>query len=103
MSRRMAKALRDLGDLVRKVGLIGCVRRAVPDLEVVTAADHDDVLRDAGVPQQLPVQRYATGRVEVDVEGAAAEEAGEPAAVCAEGVHVRKKAVLEAVEPRRGE
>src|SRR5215212_8328152 len=103
MSRRMAKALRDLCDLIGQVGLVGRVRRAVPYLEVITAADHDDVLSDAGVLQQLGVQRHAAGRVEPDVERAAAEEAGELAAVCAEWVHVRKEAVLEAVEPFRSE
>src|SRR4051812_28598804 len=90
MSRRMAKALRDPGDLVGQVGLVGCVRRSVPDLEVVAAADDGDVLRDAGVLEELRVQRHATGRVELDVIGAAAEEAGQPAAVGAERVHVGK-------------
>src|SRR3954468_16594962 len=77
ISRRMAKALRDLLDLRVEVGLVGGVAGAVPDLEVVDGADHDDVLRDTRVLDERRVQRDAAGRVELDVERAAAEEAGE--------------------------
>src|SRR3954447_23166327 len=103
ISRRMAKALRDLLDLRVEVGLVGGVAGAVPDLEVVDGADHDDVLRDARVLVERRVQRDAAGRVELDVERAAAEEAGELAAVGAEWVHFGNEAVLEAVEPFRRE
>src|SRR4051794_2254637 len=98
MSRRMAKVLRDPGYLVRQIGLILVVGGAVPDLEVVAAADYGDVLRDAGVLEELRVQRHATGRVELDVVGASAEEAGQLATVGAERMHLGKKAVLEVVE-----
>src|SRR4051812_16468502 len=88
MSRRMAKALCDAGDVVGQVGLVVGVGGAVPDLGVVDVADDDDVFRDPPVLEQRRVERDAAGRVELDVEGAAAEEAGEPAALGAEGVHV---------------
>src|SRR5947209_12463412 len=76
MSRRMAKALRDLCDLVRQCVLVVRVAGAVPDFEVITAADDDDVPADRRVLEQLGVERHPAGRGEVEVVGAAAEEAG---------------------------
>ena len=78
MSRRMAKALGDLRDL-RVAGSVwsSAPALAVPDLEVVAHADHDHVLLDAACADQRRRQRHAAGRVELDVERAAAEEAGE--------------------------
>src|SRR4051794_19330474 len=98
MSRRMAKALCDAGDLVGQVGLIVRIAGAIPDLEVVDVPDDDDFLLDAPVVQQRRVERDAAGRVELDVESSAAEEAGEPAALGAEGVHVTDERVVEAIE-----
>src|SRR5882757_3373957 len=98
MSRRMAKALRDAGDVVGKVGLIGGVARAIPDLQVVDVADDDDLTVDASVLEKRRVERDAAGRIEVDVERSTAEEAGEAAALGAEGVHVTDERVVEAVE-----
>src|SRR5947208_14028165 len=61
MSRRMAKVLRDAGDVVGKVGLVGRVARSIPDLEVVAVADDDHVLRDPGVLEQRRAERDAPG------------------------------------------
>src|SRR3954466_8988895 len=81
MSRRMAKALRDPGDLVGQVGLVVRVATAVPDLQVVDVADDDDVLADPSVLEKRRAERDAAGRVELGVEGSAAEEAAEAAAL----------------------
>src|SRR5690349_12135287 len=68
MSRRMAKALSDLRDLVRERVLVGVPGLAVPDLEVVQLTHDDDVLLDAAVLHQLRVERHAAGRVQRHVE-----------------------------------
>src|SRR3954469_21128431 len=86
MSRRIANALRDLGDLGWKAGLVVRVTGAIPDLEVVVGAENHDVFRDPGVLQQRPVQGRPAGGVELDVEGAAVEEAVQLAALRAEWV-----------------
>src|SRR3954468_14886686 len=52
MSRRMAKALRDLDDVAIQLLLVRLPAAAVPDLEVVQVADHDDVLLDPRVLQE---------------------------------------------------
>src|SRR3954467_5326786 len=75
MSRRMAKALSDLRDLVRERVLVVVPGLAVPDLEVVQLSHHDDVLRDPAVLHQRRVERHAAGRVQRHVERPAREEA----------------------------
>src|SRR3954454_9783875 len=52
MSRRMAKALRDLDDLAIQVLLIRLPAGAIPHLDVVEVAHHDNVLLDPRVLQQ---------------------------------------------------
>src|SRR3981081_454599 len=88
MSRRMAKALCDPCDLVGQVGLVIGVGGAIPDHAEVDSAEADDLLVDASVVEQRRVERDAAGRVELDVERSAAEEAGEAAALGAEWVPV---------------
>src|SRR3954449_6333871 len=65
MSRRMAKALRDLDDLAIQLLLIRLPAAAVPDLDVVEVAAHHDLLLDPGVLDQGLVDRDAAGRVEL--------------------------------------
>src|SRR3954447_26495952 len=98
MSRRMAKALSDPDDLVRELVLIGLPGLSVPHLEVVEVADQDDFLLDPRVPDQRRVQRHAAGRVELDVERAAREEARQLAALGADRVQVRQERVRPGVE-----
>src|SRR5204863_2442471 len=77
MSRRMAKALRDLDDLAIQLLLVRLPAAAVPDLDVVEVADHDDVLLDPRVLEQRRAEREPAGRVEVDVPRVAREVARE--------------------------
>src|SRR4051795_2905587 len=102
MSRRMAKALRDLVHLRVEFGHLGLVAGTVPDLEVVDGTDYHDVLADARVCDQRRVESHAAGRIEFDVEGATGEPEGQLAAFGAEWVHVGHEAVLELVEALRG-
>src|SRR3954453_7584579 len=67
MSRRMAKALRDPHDLAIQRLLVGLPAAAIPDLEVVEVADHDDLLRDARMLEQRRVECHPAGRVELGV------------------------------------
>src|SRR5258706_3264911 len=83
MSRRMAKTLCVAGNLVGQVGLVVRKTLAVPDLEMVGAADDDDLARDARVLEERRAERDAPGRVELGVERAAAEEAREAPALWA--------------------
>src|SRR4051812_40908702 len=103
MSRRIANVLRDVGDLAWQVGLVVRVAGAVPDLEVVVGAENHDVLGDAPVLEQATAQSHPTRGVELNVEGAAVEEAVEPAAVSAERVKLVHEAALESVEVLGGE
>src|SRR5437763_3585303 len=106
MSRRMAKAFREAGDVVGKVGLVRSEALAVPYLELVAGPSDDTrarAARDAGVREKLRAHRDAPRRIEVGVEGAAAEEAGEAPALRAEGVHVTDEALVEPVEALRSE
>src|SRR4051794_8617656 len=98
MSRRMAKALSDPHDLVRQLLLIGLPGLAIPHLEVIEVADHHDLLLDPRVREQRSVQRHAPGRVQLDVERAAREEAGELAPLRADRVQVRQERVRPGVE-----
>src|SRR4051794_9464637 len=61
MSRRMAKALRDLVHLRVEFGHLGFVAGTVPDLQVVDGADNHDVLADVRVCDQRRVQSHAAG------------------------------------------
>src|SRR3954468_7596342 len=83
MSRRMAKALRDLDDLAIQLLLVRLPAPAVPDLDVVEIADDHHVLLDARVLEQRLAERDAAGRVEVDVPRVAREVAREAAALLA--------------------
>src|SRR5918999_2902358 len=75
MSRRIAKALGHLLDL-RVEGLLLLLPALLrPDLEVVPHADHDHLLLDARVGDELRRQRHAAAGVEVDLPGVAMEEA----------------------------
>src|SRR4051795_10968656 len=77
MSRRIAKLLRHLLDLRVEALLLGGPALPVPDLEVVPHARHNDLLLHARVAEQRWRQRYATGRVELDVERVGLMEARE--------------------------
>src|SRR5436190_15561518 len=67
MSRRMAKALRDLDDVAIQLLLVRLPAGPVPHLDVVEVADHNHVLPDARVLEQRLAEGHAAGRVEVDV------------------------------------
>src|SRR3954449_9223622 len=58
MSRRMAKALRDLDDLAIQLLLVGLPAGAVPDLDVVEIAHHHDLLLDPRVLEQRLPERH---------------------------------------------
>src|SRR5881275_663076 len=73
MSRRMAKALRDLDDLAIQLLLVRLPAGAVPDLDVVEVAHDDDVLLDPRVVEQRRTEGHPAGRVEIDVPGVARE------------------------------
>src|SRR4051794_6706385 len=75
MSRRMAKALRDLDDLAIQLLLIRLPAGAVPHLDVIEVPDHDDVLLDARVVEQRLAEGHAAGGIEVDVPRVAREVA----------------------------
>src|SRR3954451_15971194 len=98
MSRRMAKALCDLHDLGVQVRLVGVPLAAIPDLQVVDDAHEHHVLLDAAVADERRVERHAARRVQLRVERAAREEAGELAALRAERVEARKEGVRMALE-----
>src|SRR4051795_11251629 len=101
MSRRMAKALRDLDDLAIQVLLIRLPAGAIPHLDVVEVADHDHVLLDPRVLEQRLAQRHATGRIEVDVPRVPREVAREAAALLADGVEVAEEALRPLLERGR--
>src|SRR4051794_2430868 len=102
MSRRMAKALRDLDDLAIQRLLILQPAAAVPDLDVVEVADHDDLLRDARMLEERPVECHPAGRVELDVPGVAREVAREAAPLAAHRVEVAEEALGPGLEGVRG-
>src|SRR3954454_16375326 len=81
MSRRMAKALRDLDDLAIQLLLVGLPAGAIPHLDVVQVAHHHDLLLDPRVVEQLLPERHAAGRVELHVPGVPREVAREAAAL----------------------
>src|SRR3954469_1062897 len=101
MSRRMAKALRDLDDLAIQVLLVRLPAAAIPHLDVVEVADHDDLLLDPRVLEQRLAERDATGRVEVDVPRVAREVAREAAALLADRVEVAEEALRPLLERGR--
>src|SRR3954464_6467865 len=98
MSRRMAKALRDLDDLAIQLLLVRLPAAAIPHLDVVEIADHDDVLLDPRVFDQRLPEGHAAGRVEVDVPRVAGEVARETAALLAHGVQVAEEALRPLLE-----
>src|SRR4051794_14723848 len=98
MSRRMAKALRDLDDLAIQLLLVRLPAAPIPDLDVVEIADHDDVLLDPGVLDQRLPEGHAAGRVEIDVPRVPGEVAREAAALLAHGVQVAEKALRPLLE-----
>ena len=61
--------------------LVGQPLVPIPDLEVVDHANHHDLLLDPPVADERGVERHPAGRVELDVERAAREEARELAAL----------------------
>src|SRR3954454_22113384 len=93
MSRRMAKALRDPDDLAIQALLVLLPAGAIPDLDVVEVADHDDLLRDPRMTEQRRVECHPAGRVELDVPGVAREIAREGAPLAAHGVQVVEEAL----------
>ena len=81
----MAKALSDSGDF-RVQGLLVVVPAvAIPDLEVIEVPDDHDLLLDPGVLEQGLVEGDPAGRVELGVERAPREVAGQLAALGADG------------------
>src|SRR4051812_42481993 len=101
MSRRMAKALRDLDDLAIQFLLVRVPAGAVPDLDVVQVAHHHDLLLDPRVLEQLLPERHATGRVELHVPGVPREVAREAAALLGDRIEVAEEAVGEGLEGLR--
>src|SRR4051794_31180039 len=93
MSRRMAKALRDLDDLAIQLLLVRLPAAPIPHLDVVEVADDDHVLLDARVLEQRLTEGQTAGRVEVDVPRVAGEVACEAAAFLADGVEVAQEAL----------
>src|SRR3954469_20907780 len=93
MSRRMAKALRDPHDLAIQRLLVLEPALAIPDLDVVEVADHDDLLRDARMLEQRRVECHPAGRVELDVPRVAREVAREAAALARHRVEVAEEAL----------
>src|SRR3954463_5747544 len=81
MSRRMAKALRDLDDLAIQFLLVGLPAGAIPDLDVVEIAHHDDLLLDPRVLEQLLAEGHTARRVELHVPRVPREVAREAAAL----------------------
>src|ERR687893_91412 len=75
MSRRIAKALGHLPDLGVQGVLLLLPALLRPDLEMITDADHHDLLLDPGVREQRRRERHAPARVELDLEGVALVEA----------------------------
>src|SRR4051794_32984115 len=101
MSRRMAKALRDLDDLAIQLLLVRLPAAAIPHLDVVEVADHHHVLLDPRVLEERLSERDPAGRVEVDVPRVAREVAREAAALLADGVEVAQEALCPLLERRR--
>src|SRR3954449_6928541 len=93
MSRRMAKALRDLDDLAIQLLLVGVPAAAIPDFDVVEIADHDDFLLDPGVLHQRLAEGHAAGRVELHVPRVPREVAREAAALLRDRVEVAEEAL----------
>src|SRR3954467_14325365 len=101
MSRRMAKALRDLDDLAIQFLLVGLPAGAIPDLDVVEVAHHHDLLLDPRVVEQRLAEGHATGRVELHVPGVPREVAREAAALLGDRIEVAEEAVGEGLEGLR--
>src|SRR3954447_21417766 len=101
MSRRMAKALRDLDDLAIQLLLVRLPAAAIPDLDVVEIADHDDFLLDPGVLHQRLAEGYAAGRVELHVPRVPREVAREAAALLGDRVEVAEEALRPVLEGLR--
>src|SRR3954470_2181210 len=93
MSRRMAKALRDPDDLAIQALLVLLPAGAIPDLDVVEVADHDDLLRDPRMTEERRVECHPAGRVELDVPRVAREVARERASLAAHRVEVAEEAL----------
>src|SRR3954452_8601216 len=93
MSRRMAKALRDLDDPAIQLLLVRLPAPAVPDLDVVEVADHHDFLLDPRVLHERLAEGHATGRVELHVPRVPREVAREAAALLRDGVEVAEEAL----------
>src|SRR5919206_366518 len=68
MSRRMAKALSDPGDLLVERAALLAPAAPVPDLEVVEVADDHYLAIDPRVLDQRRVERHAARGVELRVE-----------------------------------
>src|SRR3954447_5823227 len=102
MSRRMAKALRDLDDLAIQLLLVRLPAPAVPDLDVVEVADHHDFLLDPRVLHERLAEGHATGRVELHVPRVPREVAREAAALLRDGIEVPEEALGPLLEGCRG-
>src|SRR3954454_24089245 len=98
MSRRMAKALCDPDDLAIQALLVLLPAGAIPDLDVVEVADHDDLLRDARMLEERRVECHPAGRVELDVPRVAREVAREGAALARHRIQVAQKALGPLIE-----
>src|SRR3954470_5040218 len=93
MSRRMAKALSDLDDLVAQFPLDGDPLVAVPHLEVIEVPHDHDLLLDGGVLQKRLIDHHAAAGLELDVEGVAREDPRELPALAAEGLELAQEAL----------
>src|SRR3954464_3816131 len=91
MSRRMAKALRDLDDLAIQLPLIRLPAASIPHLDVVEVADHHHVLIDCRVLEQRLAEGHPAGRIEVHVPRVAGEVAREAAALPADRLYVAEE------------
>src|SRR3954471_13806824 len=101
MSRRMAKALRDLDDLAIQLLLVRLPAGAIPHLDVVQVAHDDHFLLDPRVLEQRLAEGHAPGRVEVDVPRVPREVAREAAALLADRVEVAEEALGPVLEGGR--
>src|SRR3954452_41299 len=101
MSRRMAKALRDLDYLAIQLPLIRLPAASIPHLDVVEVADHHHVLLDPRVLEQRLAEGHPAGRIEVHVPRVAGEVAREAAALPADRVQVAEEALRPLLERRR--
>src|SRR3954468_6509199 len=101
MSSRMAKAGGDVGKVMRKRLVVVGPCGAVPALEAVARARHDDLLAQPPVVEQEAGHHHAPRGVELRVERVRGEEAAQLARRLRERVHPGERRLHVAVVGRR--